>query len=150
MGYHTEFRGSLQFNTQLTETQLSSIKQILRADCRDHPEWDAMDLTYIDLALLSDNSGIQWDGSEKTYQMPELVNVVITQMRRDFPDFGMTGVISAQGSEVGDCWELYISDVGFAKKRKLVVAEEIIDCPHCSSSITFHGNKAVQYYIQPA
>ena len=41
MGYHTEFRGSLLFNTKLTETQLSSIKQILREDCRDHPEWDA-------------------------------------------------------------------------------------------------------------
>jgi hypothetical protein len=120
MGYHTEFRGSLRFNTKLTETQLSAIKQILREDCRDHPEWGAMDLTYIDLALLSDNSGIQWDGSEKTYQMPELVNVVITQMRREFPGFGLSGVMTAQGSAVGDLWELYISDDGFARKRNLV------------------------------
>ena len=135
MGYHTEFRGSLRFNTELTETQLSSIKQILREDCRDHPEWGAMDLTYIDLALLPDYSGIQWDGSEKTCNMPELVNVVIRQMRREFPDFGLTGVISAQGSDVGDYWELYISDDGFAKKRKLVVTEEIIACPHCTGTI---------------
>ena len=134
MGYHTEFRGSLRFNTKLTETQLSSIKQILREDCRDHPEWDAMDLTYIDLALLSDNSGIQWDGSEKTCNMPELVNVIITQMRKEFPGFALTGVISAQG-EVGDFWELYISDDGIAKKRKLLVTEEIIVCPHCNGTI---------------
>jgi hypothetical protein len=135
MGYYTEFRGSLRFTTKLTETQLSFIKQILREDCRDHPEWDAMNLTYIDLALLPDNSGIQWDGSEKTCNMPELVNVVITQMRREFPDFGLSGVISAQGSEVCDCWELYIFDYGFAKKRKLVVTDEIITCPHCFDSI---------------
>ena len=83
-----------------------------------------MDLTYIDLALLPDNSGIQWDGSEKTCNMPELVNVVIRQMRREFPDFGLTGVISAQGSDVGDLWELYIDDDGCAKKRKLVMIPE--------------------------
>ncbi len=135
MGYHTEFRGSLRFNTELTEIQLSFIKQILREDYRDHPEWDAMDLTYIDLALLPDNSGIQWDGSEKTCLMPELVNVVITQMRREFPGFGLSGMISAQGAEIGDCWELYISDDGFAKKRKLVATEEIIACPYCYGSI---------------
>lgn len=135
MGYHTEFRGSLRFNIKLTETQLSFINQILREDCRDHPEWDTMDLTYIDLALLPDYSGIQWDGSEKTCSMPELVNVVITQMRREFSDFGLSGVISAQGSEVGDCWELYISDDGFARKRKLVVTEELITCPYCFDSI---------------
>jgi effector-binding domain-containing protein len=67
--------------------------------------------------------------------MPELVNVVITQMRRDFPRFGLTGIMTAQGSEVGDCWELYISDDGFAKKRKLVITEKIITCPHCAGLI---------------
>lgn len=109
----------MRFNAKLTETQLSAIKQILRQDCREHPEWDAPDLTCIDLALLPDNSGIQWDGSEKTYHMPELVNVVITQMRREFPDFGLSGVMTAQGSDVGDLWELYIDDDGYAKMRVL-------------------------------
>lgn len=135
MGYHTEFRGTLQFNEKLTGKQLVSIKKILGEDCRNHPEWDASNLTYIDLALLDDNNGIAWDGSENTYKMPELVNVVITQMRRDFPSFGLIGVMTAQGSEVGDCWELYISDDGFAKKRKLVITEKIITCPHCTGTI---------------
>ncbi len=68
MGCHTEFRGSLRFNTKLTETQLSAIEQILREYCRDHPEWDAMELTYIDLALLFDNSGIQWICKDESSQ----------------------------------------------------------------------------------
>jgi len=80
-----------------------------------------MDLTYIDLALLPDNSGIQWDGSEKTCNMPELVNVIITQMRREFPDFGLSGVMTAQRSYVGDLWELIIAEDGFAKKRKVAI-----------------------------
>lgn len=126
MGYHTEFSGALQFKNKLTTKQLSRIKQILRQDCREHPDWEANNLTYIDLALLPDNSGIQWDGSEKTYNMPELVNVVIQQMRKDFPEFSLAGVMAAQGSDIGDLWELYISKDGFAKKRKLFVTAEMV------------------------
>lgn len=125
MGYHTEFSGSLKFIKRLTTQQLSHLKNFLRQDCREHPEWNAPGLTYIDLALLPDNSGMQWDGSEKTYNMPDLVNVVITQMRMKFPDFGLSGVMTAQGSDVGDCWELYISDDGFAKKRKLYLTAQL-------------------------
>ena len=126
MGYHTEFSGALQFKNKLTTQQLSRIKQILRQDCREHPDWERPNLTYIDLALLPDNSGIQWDGSEKTYHMPELVNVMIRQMQKDFPAFGLTGVMAAQGSDIGDLWELYIAEDGFAKKRKLFVTAEMV------------------------
>jgi len=51
--------------------------------------------------------------------MPELVNVITTQMRREFPDFGLSGVMTAQGSDVGDLWELIIAEDGFAKKELL-------------------------------
>lgn len=120
MGYHTEFTGSLQFTKKISTRELSRLKQILRQDCREHPEWSVPHLTYIDLALLPDNSGIQWDGSEKTYNMVELVNVVVLQMRKDFPEFGLSGSMSAQGSNFNDCWELYISEDGLAQKRNLV------------------------------
>ncbi len=127
MGYHTDFAGALKFTRKLTARQLAYLKQILRQDCREHPEWNTPNLTYVDLALLPDNSGIQWDGSEKTYHMPELVNVLIRQMRKTFPEFGLSGAMTAQGSDVGDLWELYISADGFARKRKLlVIAEKMI------------------------
>ncbi len=45
-------------------------------------------------------------------------------MRREFPDFGLSGVISAQGSEVGDLWELFIAEDGLARKRKLFLTED--------------------------
>ena len=58
--------------------------------------------------------------------MPELVNVVIRQMRKDFPAFGLTGLMAAQGSDIGDLWELYISDDGFATSRKLYVTAAMV------------------------
>lgn len=135
MGYHTEFRGALRFTNKLTVSQLAAIRQILGEDCRHHSEWNASLLTRIDLILLNGNGGITWDGSECTTDMPEKVNVVIREMQKRFPEFGLSGVITAQGSDVGDIWELYIGDDGFAKKRELIITREIIPCPHCGEAI---------------
>ena len=127
MGYHTEFRGALRFTTKLTGRQLASINHILGKDCRNHPEWEAGDLTYIDLKLLPDGSGLEWDGSEKPYDMLGQVNFVISDMRKLYPDFGLSGVMTAQGSEIGDLWELYIAEDGHAKRRELITAIKSID-----------------------
>lgn len=124
MGYHTEFRGTLHFTTKLTDPQRATIEQILGEDCREHPEWDATNLTRIDLALLLYGNGISWDGSECTTDMPEKVNVVIREMRKQFPDFGLEGTMLAQGSQIGDIWELSIGDDGFAKKEQLVICRK--------------------------
>lgn len=136
MGYHTEFRGALKFNSKLTGSQMASIRQIIGEDCRNHPEWGVSHLAYIDLQLLDDNSGLTWDGSECTYHMPELVNVVISQIRKQYPDFGLSGSITAQGSAVGDIWELYIGEDGLARKRGLVISRECITCPNCAEIIS--------------
>lgn len=135
MGYHTEFKGELKFTTELTATQLATLKKMLGEDCRDHPEWNAPNLYYIDLKLLDDFSGLEWDGSEKTYDMPELVNVVISQMRKQWPDFGLSGVLAAQGEDVEDRWELFFGDDGSAQKRALVISGKRIKCPHCEGTI---------------
>lgn len=127
MGYHTEFRGVLHFTTKLTAPQQAAIQQILGEDCRNHPEWDASDLTRIDLVLLVDGNGISWDGSECTTDMPEKVNVVIREMQKQYPDFGLSGVMTAQGSDVGDIWELYIGEDGFARKRELMITSKSLD-----------------------
>jgi hypothetical protein len=140
MGYHTEFRGALHFKANLTAPQLAAIQQILGEDCRDHPEWDATNLTRIDLILLDDSSGISWDGSECTTDMPEKVNVVIREMQKQYPDFGLYGTITTQGSEVGDIWELYIDENGLARKRELMITRRDIACPHCGGEINLQGD----------
>lgn len=141
MGYHTEFIGVLEFTSELTAIQRAAIMEILGKDCRNHPDWDVHNLTRIDLELLPDYSGLVWDGSEKTSDMPGLVNVVITQMRKVNSDFGLSGKLLAQGQAVGDIWELYIAEDGFARKRQLTISEAVINCPHCGERINLGNEK---------
>lgn len=130
MGYTTTFKGILQFDPELTAKQLAAINKILGEDCRDHPEWNADGLYCIDLELTDDFSGIEWDGMEKTYQMEALVNVVIEEMRKQWPDFGLKGKLAAQGEDIEDRWELLIVD-GLAVRRDIVIAGKRIICPCC-------------------
>jgi hypothetical protein len=135
MGYHIEFIGVLHFTTKLTAPQRAAIQQILGEDCRNHPEWET-DLTRIDFILLVDGTGIYWDGSECTTDMPQKVNIVIREMQKQYPDFGLYGAITAQGSDVGDIWELYIGEDGLARKRELMIIRGNISCPHCGKAMT--------------
>lgn len=133
MGYSTEFKGELKFKTEMTATQLSKVKAFLGEDCRNHPEWGRSDLTYIDLQLTDDFSGLQWDGSEKTYDIVDKVNLVIQQMQLLYPEFGLEGQLLAQGEDMNDRWMLQMKD-GLAVNEAIVVTETKITCPHCGES----------------
>lgn len=130
MGYTTTFKGELKFSTDLTSKQLGKLKSFLGEDCREHPEWGGRDLTYIDLELLEDFSGIKWDGSEKTYDLVDKVNLIIKQMRKDYPEFGLEGKLAAQGEDSDDRWFLLIQD-GKAVKEDIPLATDEIICPDC-------------------
>lgn len=83
MGYTTNFKGELKFTKELKASELAKLSSMLGEDCREHPEWDYEGpLYYIDLELLEDFSGIKWDGSEKTYSMTSMVNLIIREMRK--------------------------------------------------------------------
>lgn len=130
MGYSTDFTEELKFTQELTASQLAKVKNFLGKDCRNHPEWEAPGLTYVDLELLDDFSGLKWDGSEKTYDMVGLVNMIIRNMRQDMPEFGFTGKLLAQGEDIDDRWELLIED-GFAIKKDVPQTGSKVTCPHC-------------------
>jgi hypothetical protein len=116
MGYTTEFTGELLFTTELTASQIVYLNTILGEDCRDHADWETSGLYALDLELNDDFTGIRWDGSEKTYDMDQLVNVVIRLMRKKWPEFSLRGELLARGEEWSDRWKLVIGDDGFAKK----------------------------------
>lgn len=130
MGYSTDFLGELKFTTDLTAKQLAKVKSFLGEDCRDHPEWNTEDLFYVNLELLDDFSGLKWDGSEKTNDLDEIVNVVINEMRKEYPDFGLEGKLLAQGEELTDRWLLSIEN-GRAVKKKIELKGTKVTCPHC-------------------
>src|ERR1035437_3372149 len=130
MGYTTSFKGVLKFSYELSATQLAAVKAMCGEDCRDYPDWNTKDLYYIDLVLTDDFMGLVWSGAEKTCDMDKLVNVVITQMRKKWPDFGLTGQLQARGEDADDKWNLLIRN-GLAVKVKVVPKGKPIECPHC-------------------
>ncbi len=131
MGYKTTFKGEFKFTQELTASQLAKIKSFLGKDCRDHPEWNNTNLYRVDLVLLDDFSGLEWnDETEKTYSMVGLLNLIIDQMRKDMPEFGLSGKFLAQGEDIDDRYEIIIKD-GRAMKRQVIIAGTKIMCPHC-------------------
>lgn len=106
MGYTTKFSGKLLFNHDLPISAIQKLRTILGEDCREHPEWGRTDLTYIDLKIADELDGLEWDGSEKTYDLPEKVNLVIRLMHEAYPNFVLTGELLAQGEDIDDRWKL--------------------------------------------
>lgn len=131
MGYSTDFKGELRFVKELTAIQLVAVKAMLGEDCREHPEWNAEDLYYIDLELSEDFGGVKWNGAEKTYGLEGCVNVVLRQMRAKWPDFALTGQLAAQGEDAEDRWALVIGADGLAHRQKVALTGAIITCPYC-------------------
>ena len=130
MGYSTDFKGELKFERELTGSELAKVRAFLEEDCRDHPDWGNTNLYYVDLELLDDFSGLKWNGAEKTYGMVEIVNMIITNMKKEVPDFSLTGKLFAQGEDIDDRWELSIKD-GVAIKTDAPQTGDKIVCPHC-------------------
>lgn len=141
MGYSTQFEGELKFTTDLKASELAELSKFLGADCREHPEWGASELSYIDLELTDDFSGLKWDGSEKTYELVEKINLVIENMQKKYPDFGLTGELLAQGEEVGDIWKLSMEN-NIAHQREIKFeSKKLITCPHCEEKFFLEDDK---------
>jgi hypothetical protein len=137
MGYTTNFNGTLKFTRELTGSEIATVSKFLDEDCRDHPEWeDSAGLTQIDLEFSGDFDGLKWNGMEKTYDLVDKVNLVITNVRKEIPDFGLTGTMHAQGERFSDRWILAIGKDGFAHKVDIPTPDDMITCPHCEEAFS--------------
>lgn len=131
MGYTTIFQGELKFVNELSASELAYMKQYLGEDCRDHPEWKkTLDNYYVDLEFNDDFSGIRHNDAEKTYNMVEVINFIINEMKKKKPDFMLVGKMLAQGEDIDDRWELIIKD-GEAISIDLPHTGTKITCPQC-------------------
>jgi len=145
MGYSTDFSGKLLFTKELKASELAELNNFLGKDCREHPEWGNANLSYIDLQLTKDFFGLEWDGSEKTYDLVEKTNLVIENMRIKYPDFGLTGKLLAQGEDIGDAWILAIEN-GKAKHKKIDLShKKKITCPHCEEEFFLDEEKKYSF-----
>jgi predicted Zn finger-like uncharacterized protein len=132
MGYSTDFKGKLEFTCPVTTEMLAKLNSFFGEDPKKHPDWNAhRDIGYVDLKLTKDFTGIEWDGSEKTYGLELSVDMVIREMRRTWPEFGLKGFLLAQGEDVEDRWQLVVGDNGAAKKVKVPMTGMKVRCPSC-------------------
>lgn len=131
MGYQTEYKGEFKFSQELSASDLAYLKKMLGEDSRDHPEWGIkLDNYYVSLEFLDDFSGLRWDGMEKTYNMPQILDFILTKMQERLPEFSMDGRMVAQGEDVDDLYEITIVD-GVPIKRDLKPTGRKVQCPHC-------------------
>lgn len=138
MGYNTEFKGVLTFNSDIKVGALRKLTTYLGEDCREHPEWDRPDLTYINLEITEEYVGLQWNGAEKTYDLVDKVNLVIREMQKKFPEFALEGELVAQGENMNDRWILKMEN-NVAVKKSIVITGEIITCPHCGEKFVLEN-----------
>ena len=138
MGYSTDFTGELKFKEEMTASELSEIKKFLSEDCREHPEWQNDKLYYVDLEFLDDFSGLRWNGTEKTYGMVEVINMITSNMinRLQYTGFGFTGELQAQGEEFDDRWMLIINGEGIAERKEVSIIGSRVECPNCNHNFT--------------
>lgn len=145
MGYTTTFSGVLTFTTKLAPGPLAYLETtFLGTDGRDHPEWKAEygELTHFDFCLTGDKDGIEWDGSEKFYHAVEKANLIIKEMKKLWPNFGLKGQMEAQGEEIGDVWTLRINpETGLAEEIRTPKLGEHIRCPHCKKQFELDGTR---------
>lgn len=136
MGYTTNFEGSLLFKDEPTASQLAYMKQFFGEDVRDHPEWNSVNsgISYLDLEFNHDLTGIRHDGAEKTYDFEKIVALFIKLVQVEYPDFGLTGSLLAQGEEIDDRWGLTIDEHGNPAKVPIAFKGKKITCPHCDES----------------
>lgn len=133
MGYSTDFKGTLKFVDEPTVKQIAALNKILGEDRRDHPDWPTNDeyFFHINLELTEEMDGIRWNGSEKTYCMDHVINLVIEVMQRTWPNFYLTGKLFAQGEEAGD---VYWVVMGTRKAEIVQIDTEGMQkatCPNC-------------------
>ncbi len=144
MGYSTDFAGVLTFKNELTPEQEKKLSTFLGADCRDHPEWDRLNenekyLSWIELEFDENGDGLIWDGAEKTYDMVEKINLILREMRKDFPDFELEGGFDAFGEIGGDIWRIGFKD-GWAVYKDITLTNKTINCPHCHKDVVLEDS----------
>jgi hypothetical protein len=136
MGYSTSFEGVIKFSRDLTAAELREINEILEIDdVAEHAKSIGFIATkedmfsWLALRLAKDFTGLEWDGSEKTYGMITALNVIMQVIKRKIQDLSFSGRMTAQGEEVGDIWGIEVSD-GKAVRTELK-KPAMMKCPRC-------------------
>lgn len=150
MGYNTDFTGELYFTNKLSVNELDILNQFLYSvDVREHAEWDnPAGVTWIELQMVFDcvgkESGIKWNGAEKTYAMDKAIELILREMRKEFPEFGLKGTLIGQGEDIDDRFSIFVDGAEITVLPLGVDADLRVTCPHCGHSFPFNDGLQAQ------
>jgi len=129
MGYNTRFEGVLKFTPETPVAAIRRLKEILGDNEAMTPK--EYGNNYIDIVITDDLTGIKWnDECEKSYGMVETINYLLDEVRKTHPEFGLTGMLLAQGEDIRDVWNIVIKD-GTAIEKRIDLGDSLKTCPEC-------------------
>jgi len=141
MGYSTTFTGFLKFTISydiLSEFEKERLDLFLEGSCQDCASTlvnkvcddclKKIKPIRVPLRLYQEVAGfvlgVEWDQSEKAYNVPELLKALVLMMRQFNPEFGFTGKIQACGDRTNENYEIICCDgIPYKKTKEEVVIE---------------------------
>jgi hypothetical protein len=136
VGYQTEVSGRFEIKgRELTAADWRAIKNLFW-EAHDyesdwHKDFDCSkgEPHYMQLELTKDLLGIQWDGSEKFYEIVSAVNFVIQNIKP--MGLYLEGQFECQGEDATDHYFIVIGDDGYARQAEATPKGKQCACPEC-------------------
>ena len=122
MGYTTTFNSELIFVSERTTDELRALQKLIKEGRVEDDD--------IDLEITKEFTGIEWNGSEKCYNMEPSIQYIIDRMKETYPNFSLSGTLYAQGEDFKDRYELKVIDNKVVRKDYVFKGKKII-CPEC-------------------
>ena len=88
---------------------MAEISLLLGEASSAHPEWESAAGIFTALAIQSDFGGLEWDGKTAVARLDLALNIVLSRMRSQWPDFGWDGSFEAYGED-GSTWIVVAGD----------------------------------------
>ena len=124
MGYSTDFDGAITIEPPLTPRQVNDINAFCGERHGNNKFHDGFPGFYCDWEVADDGTEIGWNGSEKSYCMPEWLAYLIANFMEGHT---LNGTMEAAGEDPNDRWYLCV-------KQNRVYTEDAVIMP--SGNIT--------------
>jgi len=113
MGYSTEFKGKISFDQEVSELFAEEINFFCRKrHCTEDNHNKTSDYApslWCDWEVAEDRKGLEWNGSEKSYDMDKWLPLLINKFLEP-AGIICNGFVEAQGENVGDHWAIEVTD----------------------------------------
>lgn len=105
MDYTTTFIGHIDISPPL----MPETVELINAFCRERHDGPGYLTVWCDLVVADDGASIGWNGSEKPYEIPRWLEIIIARFI-DGSVHRLNGTMHAHGEEAGDVWKLVCKD----------------------------------------